>query len=65
MPFQEVRTGMNFKMDIKTERKKRGWSQVRLAKLIGVSMTTIQLWERGGMKPSEKNWEKLCETFAE
>ena len=46
-------------MDIKAERKKRGWSQIKLAKLIGVSMTTIQLWERGGMKPCEKNMKKL------
>ena len=52
-------------MDIKAERKKRGWSQIGLAKLIGVSMTTIQLWERGGMNPSEKNMEKLRETFAD
>ena len=50
-------------MDIRAERKTRKLSQVDLAKLVGVSMVTIQLWERGATSPSEENYQKLLKAL--
>lgn len=50
-------------MNIKEERKKRGISQINLAAKVGVSLTTIQLWERGAMKPNEENYQKLLDAL--
>lgn len=37
---------------VKELRKKRGWAQEDLAREIGVSLSTVQRWERQGGKPS-------------
>ncbi len=50
-------------MDIKEERRKRRISQMSLAKEVGVSMVTIQLWERGVTSPSEENYQKLLKAL--
>jgi transcriptional regulator with XRE-family HTH domain len=50
-------------MNIKEERKKRNISQINLAAKVGVSLTTIQLWERGAMKPNEENYQKLLDAL--
>jgi len=37
---------------VKELRRKKGWSQERLAREIGVSLSTIQRWENQGGKPT-------------
>jgi len=46
-------------MDIKEQRKRLGLTQIELAVKVGVSLMTIQLWERGAMKPNPENFQKL------
>ena len=46
-------------MNIKKLRKKLNLSQSDLAVKCGVSLTTIQTWERGVSTPSEENLKKL------
>ena len=46
-------------MEIKELRKSNGLTQVDVAKKVGVSITTYQLWERGVGKPTPENLEKL------
>jgi transcriptional regulator with XRE-family HTH domain len=41
-------------LDIKKERKNRGWSQEKLAKLLGVSRGTIVNYENDGVIPETK-----------
>lgn len=48
---------MNLK--IKESRKELGWSQIELARKVGVSPLTIQFWERGVITPNTKNYQKL------
>lgn len=45
--------------DIKQWRKKYKVTQVELAKATGVSLMTIQLWERAVSSPNEENAIKL------
>lgn len=42
-------------------RHKKGLSTLLLGKLIGVSNSTVQLWERGSYQPNEKMLQKLNE----
>ena len=44
-------------------RKRQGWSQQRLAKLIGTSGPIIGRYERGEMTPSVEVAKKLANTF--
>ncbi len=37
---------------LKELRKRRGWSQEDLAREVGVSLSTIQRWERRGANPT-------------
>lgn len=48
---------------LRYEREKRGWSQSRLAELIGADTTMISRWECGERKPSSFYQEKLCTLF--
>lgn len=41
-------------------RKARGETLMGTAARLGVSMLTVQLWENGGMQPSEENLAKLA-----
>ena len=45
--------------DLKSIRKNKGISQMTLAQRVGVSLLTIQLWEKGVTKPNEENQIKL------
>ena len=45
--------------DLKEIRKNLGVTQMGLAKKVGVSLLTIQLWERGITLPNPQNQEKL------
>ncbi len=46
-------------MDIRKKRKNLGLTQIELAIRVGVSLMTIQLWERGVTTPAEENAIKL------
>jgi len=50
-------------MNIKELRKAKDLTQIELAKRVGVSMMTIQLWERGVTKPNEENYKRLMEVL--
>jgi DNA-binding transcriptional regulator YiaG len=39
-------------IDIKALRQLRGWSQERLAQVLGVTWSTVNRWENGHTKPS-------------
>jgi len=45
---------------LKREREPRGWSQARLAELIGTDAATVSRWERGYATPSPYFREHLC-----
>jgi len=45
---------------LKWEREQRGWSQARLAELIGTDAATVSRWERGYATPSPYFREHLC-----
>jgi transcriptional regulator with XRE-family HTH domain len=44
---------------LKEIRKKKGWSQERLARELGVSFQTIHRWEAGKFSPSPLAKEKI------
>jgi|AntAceMinimDraft_18_1070375.scaffolds.fasta_scaffold198308_1 DNA-binding transcriptional regulator YiaG len=46
-------------MDIKKLRKANDLTQAKLAIKVGVSLTTIRLWEQGVTKPTNENMQKL------
>src|SRR5215472_9643902 len=48
---------------LKREREQRGWSQARLAELIGTDAATVSRWERGYATPSPYFREHLCRLF--
>ncbi|QBD75012.1 helix-turn-helix domain-containing protein [Ktedonosporobacter rubrisoli] len=45
---------------IRRERQLRGWSQQKVAELVGTSEDVVSRWERGERKPSPFFQEKLC-----
>lgn len=49
--------------NIKIERKRKGFSQERLAEMIGVSRQTIVNWENGKGMPILENIEEMCKVF--
>ena len=51
--------------DLRKRRKALGLSQMELARLVGVSMLTIQTWERGVSEPKPENKEKLEQVLSE
>ena len=50
---------------VKELRKQRGWAQEDMAREIGVSLSTIQRWERQGGKPSRLARRELKRVFKE
>ena len=48
---------------LKAEREQRGWSQTELAKILGVSTTTVRRWERGLAVPYPYYRNKLVALF--
>ena len=42
-------------------RKKKGWTQTRLAEELGVSSEAVSKWERGFYLPDEYNEERLTD----
>ncbi len=54
---------MTHKHPLRREREQRGWSQAKLAELLGTSPLSISQWERGVYLPSPHFREKLCTLF--
>lgn len=52
-------------MDIKKLREKNNMTQMQLAAKLGVSLSTVRLWEYNAGKPNRENWNKLMEIFGE
>ena len=52
-------------IDLRERRKALGLSQMELARLVGVSLLTIQTWERGVSEPKPENREKLEQVLNE
>jgi len=50
-------------MDIKKNRLKLKMTQVEVAKAVGVSLPSFQLWEREVSKPNPENLEKLIKVL--
>ena len=46
-------------------RKKKGWTQEDMAREIGVSLSTVQRWERQGGKPTRLARRELKRLFQE
>lgn len=51
------------KYNLKTARGSVGLTQEEAAKRIGVSESTIYLWEKGKRKPNSKYIPKILETY--
>ena len=49
--------------NLRERRKEAGLTQMMLAVKVGVSLMTIQLWERGVTTPKEENLSKLKEVL--
>ena len=45
--------------------KKKGWAQEDLAREIGVSLSTVQRWEKRGGKPIRLAYRELQKLFRE
>ena len=53
------------KEKVKKLREQRGWAQEDLAREIGVSLSTIQRWEKQGAKPTRLARRELERLFQE
>jgi putative transcriptional regulator len=49
----------SFAINIKEVRNKLGWSQEYLAREVGVSLSTVQRWEKSGTSPSRLALKQL------
>ena len=52
-------------MSIKEIRNEMGKTQIDMAKLIGVPLSTYRLWEYGAATPNEENTKKLEDVLAD
>ena len=53
------------KEKVRTLRKMRGWSQEDLARELGVSLSTVQRWEKRGGAPTRLARRELKKLFKE
>lgn len=53
------------KEKVKELRQRRGWAQEDLARKIGVSLSTVQRWEKKGGKPTRLARRELEKLFQE
>jgi uncharacterized membrane protein/transcriptional regulator with XRE-family HTH domain len=54
---------MQFSDRLKYERMQRGWSQARVAELVGTDAGNVSRWERGRSSPSPYFRERLCQLY--
>lgn len=50
---------------VKELRVKRGWAQEDLAREMGVSLSTVQRWEKRGARPTRLARRELARLFSE
>ena len=50
---------------VRALRKKKGWAQEDLARIIGVSLSTVQRWEKKGGEPTRLARKELKKLFQE
>jgi DNA-binding XRE family transcriptional regulator len=55
----------NLSQKLKQLRTKRGWAQEDLAREIGISLSTVQRWEKQGANPSRLARKELTRLFRE
>ena len=55
----------NLSQKVRELRKKKGWVQEDLAREIGVSLSTVQRWEKKGGKPTRLPYRELMKLFNE
>ena len=48
---------------IRQLREGRGWTQLELANLLGVTPATVYTWERGKNEPRASQFRRLAELF--
>ena len=53
----------NLKTNVKQLRIKNGWSQEDLARELGVSLSTVQRWEKQGANPTRLARRELVRLF--
>ena len=53
------------KEKVRELRKKKGWAQEDLARVIGVSLSTVQRWEKKGGEPTRLARRELKKLFQE
>lgn len=56
---------MNFSEAVKELRRKRGWAQEDAAREIGVSLSTVQRWENGSVRPTRLAKKVMTQLFIE
>ena len=56
---------MELKEKVKELRQKKGWVQEDFAREIGVSLSTVQRWEKQGGKPTRLARRELTRLFQE
>ena len=44
---------------IREAREAKGWSQSKLGRRLGVTASTVQLWEAGQTSPKRSRWPKI------
>ncbi|CCF82555.1 helix-turn-helix transcriptional regulator [Nitrolancea hollandica] len=50
-------------MTIRELREEHGWSQAQLADRVGVSLKTVDHWERGLLQPDDEQLKVLGDVF--
>ena len=50
---------------VKELRIKKGWAQEDLARTVGVSLSTVQRWEKQGARPTRLARRELAKLFRE
>jgi transcriptional regulator with XRE-family HTH domain len=51
-------------MTISELREERGWTRAQLAQQVGVSVETVEYWERGLQQPFDDELRRLATVFA-
>jgi len=56
---------MELKEKVRVLRQKKGWAQEDMAREIGVSLSTVQRWEKQGANPTRLARRELAKFFRE
>jgi DNA-binding transcriptional regulator YiaG len=50
---------LDFSQRVKALRNRLGFSQEQFAEVFAVSSATVKLWEKGGLYPSQQDWQRI------